>query len=121
MRVRRCSDDGGITGAIPQIYTGFTSATRTCLLHPAVGQRVGPLLFFYRPRIRLSGLLACGGQRLLALGFYFCGLLAMEQAVPGIERARIEAWFARAHAAGFPLARDGRWQTLRAPVFNFSS
>ena len=61
------------------------------------------------------------GEAGSALGFYFCGLLAMEQAVPGIERARIEAWFARAHAAGFPLARDGRWQTLRAPVFNFSS
>lgn len=56
-----------------------------------------------------------------AIGLYFCGLLAMEEAVTGIERVQIEAWFAQAHAAGFPLARDGLWQTLRAPVFNFSS
>ncbi|MBB3344771.1 hypothetical protein [Luteimonas sp. RC10] len=56
-----------------------------------------------------------------AIGLYFCGLLAMENAVTGIERAQIEAWFAQAHAAGFPLARDGLWQELQAPVFNFSS
>ncbi|WP_143703995.1 MULTISPECIES: hypothetical protein [Luteimonas] len=56
-----------------------------------------------------------------AIGWYFSGLLAMQGDVDGIARARIEDWFARADAAGFPLARPGRWEDLRAPFLNFSS